>query len=102
MKTRLIIIKVLGKWWQMSVGLTIVHTDQMRAGADIPLQLMQMCEEIYDATTKEMIKSRKGDTHLNDAMVLKLWLGNNLPVFEYGNYKMFRRRVNEYYQTIAA
>ena len=49
-----------------------------------------------------MIKNRYGDAHLDDALILKMWLGEELPLFEWKGYKEFQRRLGQYNQTLAA
>ena len=86
----------------MEVDTTLKHTTPMTMGPNIPIQMMMQCIVVYDATNKVMIKNRFGEAQLNDALVLKMWLGEELPVFEWKGYKEFHNRNTLYHQSLAA
>ena len=96
------IIEVLGQWWQMEADAGLKHTSPMSVGPNMPLRLMYSCNTIYNATDKEMIKNRSMETTLNDAIVMRMWLNDELPIFKWKGYKQFQRELNQYQLTLAA
>ena len=103
MKKHLLVLQLMGRWWRMEVGIGLCYTAPMKAGADIPFRLMQLCNVVYDVTTETMIKNRNGpDRKLDDAIVLRMWLDDDLPVFEYKGHKKLNKDFNEWCATIAA
>ena len=102
----LIIFKVLGQWWQMEVpvlqGVEVINSGPIGVPPRFPLTVTYACDVVYDATTKTMLKNRFGESQLNDAIVLKIWLDGGLPIFLWDGYNNFRRELNQYHQTLAA
>jgi len=85
----------------MEVDTTIKHAGPLITRPNVPLQLMYYCIVIYDSTKKIMIKNRYGDAHLNDAIVLKMWLDGELPIFHWKGYKEFQKRLRQYNRAFA-
>ena len=95
----------MGRWWRMEVNQTIRHSMPMAAGPNIPLSVMQLCNVVYDATTETMIKNRNGygpNQKLNDAIVLRMWLDEDLPTFEYKGHKKLDKDYSQWCVTVAA
>jgi len=80
--------------------MTVVHSDPMSAGPQVPTQLSFEAEVIFDATHKIMIKNRHGTAKLDDAIIMRMWIDDSLPVFEYTNHKDFHRRKMQYYESL--
>ncbi len=103
MHKHLLVIQLMGRWWRIEVGQTIRPSIPMSAGPDIPLSLMQVCNVVYDVTTKTMIKNRHGpDEQLDDAIILRLWLEDDLPTFEYNGYNDLQQQFSDWCVTVAA
>ena len=93
----------MGQWWRMEVGTGIRHTSPMSPGPNIPQSVMQLCEVVYDVTTETMIKNRHGpDKKLDDAIVLRMWLDDDLPIFEYKSHKKLDKDFSQWCVTVAA
>ena len=86
----------------MEVPVGLRHTQPMSPGPELPLRLLHSCHTIYDATNKEMLKNRNMETTLNDAIIMRMWLNDELPVFKWKGYKQFQRDLNTYHLTLAA
>jgi len=98
-----LIIKVLGKWWQLPVNKNRNQSGTNAILKNMPMQLSMHCDVIYNLTTREMIKNRNGlDKTLNDAVIMRMWLEDGLPIFEYSTREGFDYRVALYYQGLAA
>jgi len=100
-----IIFKVFGQWWQMNVqalrGVEVTNSGPIGIPPNFPVTMTYACDVVYDATAKTMLKNRFGDSTLNDAIVLKMWLEGGLPVFKWSGANDFRKSVNKYYKKLA-
>jgi len=94
-KTNLI-IHCFGQWWRMEVRVGIASKTPMTAGPDIPLQLLSYSDVVYNADTKEMIKNRWFRDTLSDAVLMRIWLEDDLPVFIYNSHDDFIAKMREW------
>lgn len=84
-----LIIKVLGKYWKY----TTYHAIDDDA---MPISLLFGCDEIFNITRNKVVKSRESLNDLPDYVKMMLWLGEELPEFQYDTHHQFRYQLTEY------
>ena len=91
-----IIIKLRDEWMQMNITpydelIPITSPGPIGIPPKMPFLLTCNCDIIYNATTKIMVKNRYGDEFLQDAVIMRMWLENGLPIFTWEGRKAFEK-----------